>query len=454
MPSISANVPDDLESFDTSDMNETYSDESDNDVDVRAATANNKDKRLPAPPRNFTDPNLPTRARTAVSDIPTPEAQVSTKLEKDNSLVDEYGFMWQSKKDMPPPMNLILNKATMKEYREREVKWLSVVSKMDVGTAEKDSKLKKLVRSGIPASIRARSWQFLARSRDYSKPGLYQSLLQGAEGNIHSVIDQDVARCFPNHIHFMDENGEGRKDLRNVLSAYAQYNSDLGYCQGMHCLAGCMLMQMPAEDAFWLLVATVDRYLKGYFGPELSQIRIDTAIIGELTREHQPKLAQHLESNGVTPVMYIPSWFLTAFTLSLPWSSVLRLWDVFYFEGVKVFYRISLAILEICKDHLLNNCRSDTELLTFLLHIPHKYLGPDLLLETAFRIKLSKTDIAKYARKAAHMDSSVAGLPYEPGLENLKVGNNYSNTSLPSLKSLSGLGKRIKSNRQPHTLPR
>lgn len=39
------------------------------------------------------------------------------------------------------------------------------------------------------------------------------------------------------------------------------------------------------------------------------------------------------ESNGVTPVMYIPSWFLTAFTLSLPWSSVLRLWDVFYFEG-------------------------------------------------------------------------------------------------------------------------
>lgn len=104
MPSISANVPDDLESFDTSDMNETYSDESDNDVDVRAATANNKDKRLPAPPRNFTDPNLPTRARTAVSDIPTPEAQVSTKLEKDNSLVDEYGFMWQSKKDMPPPM--------------------------------------------------------------------------------------------------------------------------------------------------------------------------------------------------------------------------------------------------------------------------------------------------------------------------------------------------------------
>lgn len=62
----------------------------------------------------------------------------------------------------------------MKEYRERELKWLSVVSKMDVGTVEKDSKLKKLVRSGIPASIRAKSWQFLSRSREYQKPGLYK----------------------------------------------------------------------------------------------------------------------------------------------------------------------------------------------------------------------------------------------------------------------------------------
>lgn len=45
----------------------------------------------------------------------------------------------------------------------------------------------------------------------------------------------------------MRPDGEGQKDLRNVLFAYAQYNPELGYCQGMHCLAGCMLMQMPAE---------------------------------------------------------------------------------------------------------------------------------------------------------------------------------------------------------------
>lgn len=63
---------------------------------------------------------------------------------------------------------------SMKAYREREIKWLNIVSKMDAGAAKKDAKLKKLVRSGIPASVRSRVWQFLAGSPEYKKPNMYQ----------------------------------------------------------------------------------------------------------------------------------------------------------------------------------------------------------------------------------------------------------------------------------------
>lgn len=161
------------------------------------------------------------------------------------------------------------------------------------------------------------------------------------------------------------------------------------------------------------------------------------------------------------PIMYITPWFLTAFTMTLPWSSVLRVWDVFYFEGVKVFYRITLAILEICKgkvwtrvsfgvnlldalfpDHLLNRCPSNSELLSFLLHIPHDYLAPDALLDTAFRLKLSKMDIKRFAKKASSSSESDAnGLPVEHGLKNLMVGGKPS--SSPSLQSFKGLGGKI-----------
>jgi hypothetical protein len=184
--------------------------------------------------------------------------------------------------------------------------------------------------------------------------------------------------------------------------------------------------------------------MNGYFTPDLSQLRIDAYIIGQLLKDHEPKLAQHLEANDVTPIMYIAQWFLTAFTMTLPWQSVLRVWDVFYFEGVKVFYRISLAILQICKgrvislslslcillclihslliDHLLQSCPTNSEILAFLLHIPHDYLTADVLLDTAFHIKLSKTDIGRYAKKATLNGSDAMGLPFEHGLKNLRLG--------------------------------
>ncbi|KAI8330601.1 rab-GTPase-TBC domain-containing protein [Chlamydoabsidia padenii] len=311
----------------------------------------------------------------------------------------------------------------MKHYREREVKWLSIVNKMDAGSVKKDAKLKKLVRSGIPTSVRSRVWQFLAGSTtDYQKKGTFQQLASKPPTPIYNVIDRDLPRCYPDHTLFKDEHSQGQQDLGMILKAYAHYNPQLEYCQGMGRLAGCMLMHMPTEDAFWLLVCTIDRYMNGYFTPDLSQLRIDAYIIGQLLKDHDPKLAQHLETNDVTPIMYIAQWFLTAFTMTLPWQSVLRVWDVFYFEGVKVFYRISLAILQLCKDHLLQSCPTNSEILAFLLHIPHDYLTADVLLDTAFHIKLSKTDIGRYAKKATLNGSDAMGLPFEHGLKNLRLG--------------------------------
>jgi hypothetical protein len=78
------------------------------------------------------------------------------------------------------------------------------------------------------------------------------------------------------------------------LKAYAHYNPGVGYCQGMGRLVGMMLMQMPAEDTFWLLVATIEEYMVGYFTPTLSQVRIDSIVFEQLLAEHDPRLAQHL----------------------------------------------------------------------------------------------------------------------------------------------------------------
>ena len=45
----------------------------------------------------------------------------------------------------------------------------------------------------------------------------------------------------------------GRCALRRVLAAYSLHNPVVGYCQGLNFVAGCLLMFMDEEDAFYCL---------------------------------------------------------------------------------------------------------------------------------------------------------------------------------------------------------
>ena len=258
--------------------------------------------------------------------------------------------------------------------------------------------------------MRGRVWLFLAKADVYRRPGLFEELQKREPLPIHEVIERDIHRCYPDHVHFRDGmGGTGQQDLHSVLKAYAHYKPSVGYCQGMGRLVGMMLMQMPVEDAFWLLVATIEGYMQDYYTPTLRQLRIDAQDIERLLKDQDPVLADHLQKNDVIPLMYMTQWFMTLFTMSLPWASVLRVWDVFYFDGCKALFRVGLAILQLCREHLLNKCPTSSELLAYILHIPLDILGPKPLLETTLLIKLRKHSVQKLiAVTAESMDFKAA----------------------------------------------
>ncbi|KAF9152236.1 hypothetical protein BG015_005576 [Linnemannia schmuckeri] len=317
---------------------------------------------------------------------------------------------------------------SQKYNRENEIKWIHAVNKLQADSVKKSSKYKKLVRRGIPTSVRGRIWLFLAKADVYRRPGLFEQLLKRGPLPIHEVIERDIHRCYPDHVHFRDGmGGTGQQDLHSILKAYAHYNPSVGYCQGMGRLVGMMLMQMPVEDAFWLLVATIEGYMQDYYTPTLRQLRIDAQVFERLLRDQDPALAEHLEKNDVIPLMYMTQWFMTLFTMSLPWASVLRVWDVFYYDGVKALFRVGLAILQLCRDHLLNKCPTSSELLGFILHIPLENLGPKALLETALQIKLTKHSVQKLiAVTAESLDAAASAKAKGP-----PSGDAFKNTQNP-----------------------
>ena len=95
-------------------------------------------------------------------------------------------------------------------------------------------------------------------------------------------------------------------------------------------------MNMPSEQAFWCLAAICDRYIPGYYSPGMQAIQLDGDILFGLLKRVAPRVHRHLKSQGVEPILYMTEWFLCIFSRTLPWPSVLRVWDMFLCEGVKV----------------------------------------------------------------------------------------------------------------------
>jgi len=57
---------------------------------------------------------------------------------------------------------------------------------------------------------------------------------------------KDLDRTFPSH-PFFQSNGLGWHSLKNVLSAYAAKNPEIGYCQGQNFVVGVLLLMMDEE---------------------------------------------------------------------------------------------------------------------------------------------------------------------------------------------------------------
>lgn len=64
--------------------------------------------------------------------------------------------------------------------------------------------------------------------------------------------------------------------------------------------------------------------------------RLCAAQFERLIQDDLPALGRHLADEGVAPSMYCSHWFMTAFAYALPFDHLLRVWDVFLLEGLKV----------------------------------------------------------------------------------------------------------------------
>lgn len=58
------------------------------------------------------------------------------------------------------------------------------------------------------------------------------------------VIKRDIYRTFPTHDYFKESGGDGQDMLFSVAKAYAVYDTEIGYSQGLTFIIASLLLHV------------------------------------------------------------------------------------------------------------------------------------------------------------------------------------------------------------------
>ncbi|KAM4709542.1 TBC1 domain family member 10A [Discoglossus pictus] len=308
---------------------------------------------------------------------------------------DRYGFLLRSEGD-----GGLQEELPVDVLRQREAKWLDMLGNWDKWMAKRHKKIKLRCQKGIPPSLRGRAWQYLSGSKVKMEQNKNKfDELDSMEGDPKwvDIIERDLHRQFPFHEMFVARGGHGQQDLFRVLKAYTLYQPEEGYCQAQAPIAAALLMHMPAEQAFWCLVQICEKYLPGYYSEKLEAIQLDGRILFSLLRKVSTVAYKHLSKQKIDPILYMTEWFMCAFSRTLPWSSVLRVWDMFFCEGVKIIFRVALILLKysLGSSEKLKSCQGQYETMEKLKAIDPKYMHENFLIPEIIELPISERDVER-----------------------------------------------------------
>uniref|UniRef100_A0AAQ6I8E9 Rab-GAP TBC domain-containing protein n=1 Tax=Anabas testudineus TaxID=64144 RepID=A0AAQ6I8E9_ANATE len=341
-------------------------------------------------------PSSPTQKNLSEEDSSGSDAGSEVSLEPET---DRFGFILANGStagSLGPPPELV---------RQREAKWINIIQQWDRILLKKASKVKVQCQKGIPASLRAKCWPLLCGATDRMKENekLYQTLdSQPALQSWVDVIERDLDRQFPFHEMFLSKDGHGQRGLFRVLKAYTQYQPEEGYCQAQGPVTAVLLMNMPAEEAFWCLVQISEQYLPGYYSPLLEGVLFDAAMLSWVLKRTCPAAHKHLQQHGVEPLMFATDWLMCLFTRHLPFNTLLRVWDLFFCYGVRVLLQVAVVLVRrvLGRADQRKQCQGQMETLEKLRGVREQVQEEDdTFIAEVCSVPLSARDLEKQTAK-------------------------------------------------------
>lgn len=176
----------------------------------------------------------------------------------------------------------------------------------------------------------------------------------------------------------------------------------------------CKFTHSFSKLAVSILIRIYCSYLQDYFIPGLEVIQNDAGILEGLLKKTCPPVYRHLQKHKVEPLLYMTDWFLCAMTRTLPWETLLRVWDCFLAEGIRVIFKVALVIIgaSLSRHKVRKTCTGLCETLCVLRSPPDHIMEEEFIINNMMRLNLRVEDFqiehtrqkARRAKQKAQQD--------------------------------------------------
>jgi hypothetical protein len=173
------------------------------------------------------------------------------------------------------------------KVRDRIEKWRNMSENLDTYITKHNSTFMRRVRKGIPPEYRWKVWKKCLDIENKKIPKFYDSIKR-QPNKWGTLIRTDIGRTFPNDPRF---DTIAQEILFRILSAYANHNPEVGYCQGMNFIAGFMwLISNDEEETFWMFATLMDNGLQGFYLDQFPMLQKYSAVFETVHFYLQTKL--------------------------------------------------------------------------------------------------------------------------------------------------------------------
>jgi hypothetical protein len=174
------------------------------------------------------------------------------------------------------------------------------------------------------------------------------------EKTIH-LIDLDINRTFCN-LGVFQNNSPLSEDLREILRVFVVSRPDIGYVQGLSFIAGTLLLQMDKFQSFVCLMNIIlNPNILPFFRLDEKDIKKRIDLFNDIFNCNLPKLYEFFKNNEILPELYFIEWIMTLFMKSLNIDLAMRIWDIYFIEGIETLYKSAIVILTFYEKEFYNS---------------------------------------------------------------------------------------------------